>query len=1139
MAIIVVVGILICYLVLAWFTGTWMHLAGSSLWILRGGLALIGFAGAGLFLWWYYKILRRGGAVASQAESGSDEMDALIRDALNRLRSSRQGVDLKQLPIVYVLGPNGATKTTTIVNSGLEPELLAGQVYQDNAILPTRSVNLWFTRQAMFVEAAGGLINQPLRWIRLLRKLQPARLSMAMSQRDQAPRGAVVCFDCETFLQPGASEGVPAMARNLNARLQEVSQQLGINFPVYVLFTKMDRVSFFADFVRNLSRDEASQVLGATLPMRNAATGVYAEDEARRLTKSFDDIFYALSEKRLDLLAREHDQQNLAGTYEFPREWRKLRTLLVQFLVELGRPSHLQANPFVRGFYFSGVRAVMVDDMAQAAAVSVPPEEAGGGATEMLSLAQVRAAAAQAAPARTLTQKKVPQWMFLTHLFNDVVLKDRAAMGASGFSSKVSVVRRILLAAAALICLVLALCFVVSFAGNRSLEADVTSAATGLSALQTAPGQLPALDELRRLEALRQSLETLTRYKREGAPWSTRWGLYAGDSLYPDAYRVYFTRFHQLMFGVTQQALLAHIQKLPAAPGANDNYGYTYDSLKAYLITTSNHDKSTKLFLAPVLMNRWLAGRELDGDRLALAQKQFDFYAAELAYENPFSPENDSLAVERARNYLGKFAAVERMYRSMLDEANRKNPSIFFNRQFPGSADAVIDSKEVEGAFSKNGFAFMQDAIGHSDRFFAGEEWVLGKQSYGAFDRAAVEQELRTRYRNDFIEQWRTFLKAAAVVRYGGAGDASRKLMLLSGNQSPLLALLWLASTNTAVSDNDIAGAFQPVQAVVTPGADRYVGQGNQGYMTALAALQAAMDQLAKSPGGMNDTNAVGQVRSSAMNATQSTLQLQQGFKVDQAGRVDITTAELLKAPIRSAEGVLRPPEPPTRGLCGQLAPTFNKFPFSPSSRADATFAEVNMAFQPGAGTLWMFYEQNLKNVLVRQGSGYVINPASGARVSPHFLAFFNRAVEFSEALYPGNSPTPNLRFTLRPYTVDGIQSLTFEMNSQKLVAPGSAKDFAWTGGDMNQVRVVGKLGGADLGILSYSGPWAVFHFFAEADKWQTSGNTHVVEWIPKSGQSAQPMIISGKPLTLRYDLQMAGAPVFNKAYLAGLRCAP
>ena len=82
-------------------------------------------------------------------------------------------------------------------------------------------------------------------------------------------------------------------------------------------------------------------------------------------------------------------KDKLPGIYEFPRELRKLRTLLVQFLVDLARPSQLSVNPFLRGFYFSGVRPVIVGDIAPAAP-QVQAAEAGldGGATRIFSAAE-------------------------------------------------------------------------------------------------------------------------------------------------------------------------------------------------------------------------------------------------------------------------------------------------------------------------------------------------------------------------------------------------------------------------------------------------------------------------------------------------------------------------------------------------------------------------------------------------------------------------------------------------------------------------------------------------------------------------------------------------------------------------------
>ena len=88
-------------------------------------------------------------------------------------------------------------------------------------------------------------------------------------------------------------------ARTLRARLGEISQTFGINLPVYVLFTKMDRLPFFIEYVRNLSNEEATQVVGATLPLLTGRSeGVYAEEETARLTGTFERLFRSLADAR-------------------------------------------------------------------------------------------------------------------------------------------------------------------------------------------------------------------------------------------------------------------------------------------------------------------------------------------------------------------------------------------------------------------------------------------------------------------------------------------------------------------------------------------------------------------------------------------------------------------------------------------------------------------------------------------------------------------------------------------------------------------------------------------------------------------------------------------------------------------------
>src|SRR4029077_7322153 len=87
--------------------------------------------------------------------------------------------------------------------------------------------------------------------------------------------------------RPGPADALSAAARYLQERLGEISQILGISFPVYVLFTRADRLPFFCAFVGNLQLEEAGQVVGVTLPLRNPG-GVYAEAETQRLNNAFN-----------------------------------------------------------------------------------------------------------------------------------------------------------------------------------------------------------------------------------------------------------------------------------------------------------------------------------------------------------------------------------------------------------------------------------------------------------------------------------------------------------------------------------------------------------------------------------------------------------------------------------------------------------------------------------------------------------------------------------------------------------------------------------------------------------------------------------------------------------------------------------
>jgi type VI protein secretion system component VasK len=301
-----------------------------------------------------------------------------------------------------------------------------------------------------------------------------------------------------------------------------------------------------------------------------------------------------------------------------------------------------------------------------------------------------------------------------------------------------------------------------------------------------------------------------------------------------------------------------------------------------------------------------------------------------------------------------------------------------------------------------------------------------------------------------------------------------------------------------------------------------------------------AMNQAAD-VSGTPDPNLAAPVRQSADNARNVVKKMGYTFRIDPEAHLETVAAKLLEAPIDYADAL-------TKGMgageinakAGRFCSSFSrlsaKFPFTPTAAAEATVQELNAMFRPGDGQLWTFYNEALRNWLQRQGAQYVANPSSGIQLTPGFIAFFNAAARFSDALYPQGGIDLGLRCSLAPQKSDQIKEMTITIDGQTTKGP---KQYVWTGSPSHNVRISAKLqGGSDFDFQDRSGPWALFRFFADADRWTPDGNGYLLEWIVRQGREGRPVTVGGKELTYRFELDTAGAaPVFRKEFLSGLRC--
>lgn len=1144
----VVVGGITVWVILAYVLTSFLDLPKSKLLAVRMIIMFLGVA-IGSAIAWYKKRGRAATAAITGTATGAADAEAgiegVLREASVRLATSSLGSDAKlsRLPVILITGPAGAAKTTAVLESGLEPELLAGQVNQEGSTIPTAIGNAWLAQKAAIIEVGSALQGDSKTWQLLSAYIQAGKLKSAFSRADAAPRAVVVCYDCENFLKSGATDSAGEAAKAIRTQLYQLSAMLGRNLPVYVLFTKLDRVAFFFEYSRNLEKQEATEILGATLPVLESSTGVYGERETARLGEVFNELAFRLGDKRTELLTRESDPAVTWSAYEFPREFRKMRGPAVKFLLELCRPSQLNVGPFLRGFYFSGVRPVMMEEEV-AAPVGRPAaarrDTGNADATGIFSAQRSAVPLEGATPYRT-SKRRVPQWVFLPRVFREVILSDRNGLAVSSASVKTNSLRRLLLIAAICLSLGFVLLATISYSKNRALIAEVKQAANAVAADNAGAAAVP-LDSLQKLDALRLALVQLTGYQRSGAPMSFKWGLYTGSDLLPDARRLYFDRFKSLLFGGIQDGFVSTMRSWPASPPPAADYGYSYDTLKAYLETTSNHEKATLAYLPPLLQARWTANQAIEAQKTLLARRQFDFYTSELTVDNPYSTGADAAAVDKGRRYLAQFAGVARVYQAMLTEANQSSKPVIFNQRFPGSSEVVINTREVQGAFTKPGFAFMENAIKNPGKYVSGERWVLGDQGSAVTDSPNLAQQIRALYYADLIGNWRDYLKRSVVVRYANLPDAAKKLTLTSSPQSPLLALFWLASQNTDVNASPVQQAFKPLHALMPPAnVDQYVGPANTNYMTGLTALQSSLDQAAKMPPEQNQA-AADQTSAAASAARLTTRQTALTLGLDPEAHIEATIEKLLEDPITNAEAVKPngPSPAPLNGsgadFCSKFRVLTAKFPFDPNSKSQASVDEINSIFRPQQGSLWQFYDQKLSKLLAKQGSAYAPVPGGKPELTSRFLAFFNNAARFSNSVYSnGASQDPKLTFSLQPAFSADIQNVALTVNGQtgNFKPNSSAQQFSWPGAGTG-IRLTVK-SGSDFIYPNYDGLWGVFEFFNDADKPLPSP-----EWMLKSGRSDKPVTspLNNQPIIVHFNVDMLGnPPVFQKGYFRELAC--
>ncbi len=1019
-----------------------------------------------------------------------------------------------QLPWYAFIGAPGSGKTTALVNAGLTFPL--AEQFGKAAIRGvggTRNCDWWFTNEAVLIDTAGRYTTQEsnqsvdkAEWagfMGLLRKFRPR----------QPLNGVMLTLSVSDLLQMSAQER-EVHAATLKARLAELRDGLGVQFPVYVLVTKADLLSGFQEYFLNCSREERAQVWGFTLPYNPKDTTTIAVRE--HFNQEFDLLYQRLNAGMHERLLAEPDLSRRALAYALPQQLSGLRDVIGRLLASVFAESKFNEQPLLRGVYFTS-----------ATQEGTPFDRVLGAMQRTFKVpSQVAGVQGMAGTGKSF---------FLQDLLQKVVFPEHFIAGRNLAAERR--LRAILIGGLA----ACALLFVganiawspfVSYGNNTAYITEVGTKALALrttveaipaAVTEDAPALLPVLNEAR-------SVAVSQKFDFNNVPWGYRYGLYQGDKL-DTAGQIAYSRLLEEAFLPRIATRLESL--LRASPPGNSDY--LYQALKAYLMLGGAGPFSADA------LKLWIQADWTRSLPTATVEqrKQLDEHLDALMQGkvviSPF-PLNQDL-VKNAREVLNQQPPANRTYSRIKSRllATTDTPEFTIARVAGLEAPNVLvrASKQplnagIPGLFTAAGYPKFQKelAVAMADMGLE-DAWVLGRVAPttkpvipNPIELAQQTQQVTRLYLTEYAKQWQEYLNDVRLIGRNSLSDTIAVTRILASVESPLLLLARAAAKETTLIRSDTGGSTRVDQALssidrlkqevtaaaglagglnATTGLDDRIEMIVQGPFSLLHAVTkgapgtAPLDGLAKV---LDDYLASLVAAESALRGgTIPRTQDAENRLKSEAARMpqpvrNVLEALLSQATVQISGGTRASAAAGVKGGVGQTcgAVIAGRYPVARGSAQDIQTNDFAQVFAPG-GLMDETFQKNLAPFVDTSRPTWAPRPGpeGAAAGSAGDLAQFQRASVIRDAFFTPGSRTMKFDLIVRVVSLGGADKVDIDIDGQGINATPAndgSKRISWPGTrGTNQVRLtVGKAPPIDT-----TGAWALHRLI---DKGQVQGGT-------------------------------------------------
>ena len=1155
---------------LIWLAGPMVGLK-SVIWrlVIIGTIVLI----AALYLligWWIAR--SRGEKFRKELEAQGDadesrqaEIQALrekMDEAVASLKTSGLGVKhrgsaaLYALPWYMIIGPSAAGKSTLLRNSGLHFPYSHADDIDIRGFGGTRNCDWWFSDEAVILDTAGRYTteeNDREEWQAFLGLLKKYRRRMPLN-------GVMVAISLADILTAD-EESLEWHVKVIRDRIQELIEQLGFMFPIYIVFTKTDLLNGFEAFFGELSENERNQVWGMFLTDFDDEA-----DPAATVAARLEDLYVRLCEMRLHKLSMQRKQEIKSEIFDFPAQFQAASEKLIEFISLLFKENPYQETPNFKGVYFtSGTQEGM------------PLQRVVG---------NLRQAFGYVSPEEAANIEKADKSYFINRLLKDVIFREPVAFGKNRRRHMISRWMKTSAIVGGVATIVASITLLsTSFTSNSLLIDEGVERVERLAKVAGNDRAEPG-DFYLALADVYEQYATLKGY-RDNMPWHLRLGIYRADEQIEPLEQVLVrsleSRFLEPVARLMETRLRDYADRWRKVRNEDESAKLRqeyYDTLKVYLML-SNPSRLDIEQALPVLLANWkgvMAPKDGSDVHRKIAQIPASTLEGmvHLYLTDMKRPSSDHLAaaswsrddaiVETARNLLRTPPNADLLYAQLRNKGKVMLGTTNFKQLIKGRGNSYLQSlEELPLVFTRRGWErYVSREIRTVVNSASRGDWVLGTESVNvALDEAAgsddesinpelmheLETEIRKLYFEEYANAWYDLLGSIQVRPFVSIADAANKLLLISRTDGPVAELMSVVRDNVNLHEVDwidgkpkirrsnmvsadsipeLETVFADLRRFVEPAEKRQVSDLLNQYLLAISGMQGELERLRASS---ELTHEAEMFAASMLGGRSSNLEMYKTWVTTTSllNGTDVRTRRaiepMLISSIRHAwQAVLVTGMQDVQQKWNTLVVREfderirGRFPFA-SSGPDVAIEDVAEFFRPSDGILWGFVNTHLSTYLTKYRGTWRERRwlDVGPGFSKAFLHTLTRASQITKGLFRRGTDEPGLTFYLYPIPTAGLSEVLLETNGQIYRyrnEPQEWRKFRWPGNtERSGARVIAVSNRRNArGEISADGVWGLFHVFRKAKMTRERGAEYLTTWELDS--------VNGKPLEVRFRIK-------------------